>query len=250
MTDAPPFAHPAATLVLLRDGPDGLETLLLERHADSFFAGALVFPGGRVDRADGEAAASFRVAAIRECWEEAHILLARPAGASALIDGDGLAALEAGLAARLGREPDFADLVASGVVDLATDALVPFGQWVTPPQSAKRWDTWFFLAPAPPGQVARPDGRETVAARWLTPAVALAEADARRARLVFATRMNVRRLAKSRDAASAFAAAAALADRIVPLCPEVYDTPAGQRVRLPTGLGLAMGYDDGDLPRT
>jgi len=250
MTDAP-FAFPAATLVLLRDGPDGLETLLLERHAESFFSGALVFPGGRVDAEDGDdEAAAFRIAAIRECWEEAHILLARPAGAASLIGGDALAALEASLGARLGRAPDFADLVASGAVAPAADALVPFGRWVTPAQSAKRWDTWFFLAPAPSGQTAEADGRETVAARWLTPATALAEANARRARLVFATRMNVQRLAKSVDAASALAAAAAVADRITPLCPEIYDTPSGQRIRLPPGEGLAFGYDDCDLPRS
>src|SRR5579875_1085894 len=88
--------RPASTVLLLRDGPTGLEVLMVTRNVASDFAsGALVFPGGRVDAADGEAAAlsccravagadteamAFRVAALRETFEEAHVLLARPRG--------------------------------------------------------------------------------------------------------------------------------------------------------------------------
>jgi 8-oxo-dGTP pyrophosphatase MutT (NUDIX family) len=245
MAEAPAPAHPAATLVLLRDGAAGLEVLMLRRHAGTVFSGALVFPGGRVDPGDGSDA---RITALRECYEEAHILLARPPGEAALLAAAALDALEAELAQRLGRPPHFADLAASRRIALAADALVPFGRWVTPERSPQRFDTMFFLARSPQGQLARPDGREAVAAAWLTPAAFLAEADAARERLVFATRMNLVRLAKSRDVAAALAAAAEAASRIVPICPEFYAAADGLRIRIPPGRGLALGYDDCDLP--
>src|SRR3954470_1865636 len=96
-------ARPAATIMLLRDGPDGIEVFMVVRHhAIDFASGALVFPGGRVEEADHELAArpgdcpnpdgldidalAFRIAAIRETFEECGVLLARPRGANALID--------------------------------------------------------------------------------------------------------------------------------------------------------------------
>jgi 8-oxo-dGTP pyrophosphatase MutT (NUDIX family) len=263
MMAAPAPALPAATLVLARDGADGLEVLMLKRHENTVFSGALVFPGGRLDPEDAadtpiarcrpvpgvdRAAMGYRVAAIRECYEEAHLLLARAAGEAELLTAAALAALEAETGRQLGRPAHFRDLLAGGRIELATDALVPFGRWVTPERSPKRYDTMFFLARAPEGQVVRPDGHEAVAAAWLTPAAFLVEADAARERLVFATRMNLVRLAKSRDAAAALAAAAATADFIVPLSPEIYRGPEGLRIRIPPGRGRAMGFDDCDMP--
>src|SRR5665213_434648 len=122
MSDAPAIARPAATLALLRDAADGLEVLMLRRHETTDFAGALVFPGGRVDADDASAelaarcravpggdgaALAFRIAAVRESYEELHVLLARRVGEEALIDGAGLHALEHELAARLGRPSHF-----------------------------------------------------------------------------------------------------------------------------------------------
>lgn len=245
--------------MLLRDGASGLEVLMLERHRDAFFPGALVFPGGRVDDADGEratlarcrkvvggraAATAFRAAAIRESYEEAGILLARRRGEDRLIAAAELGALERRIGKCLGRALHFADLLASGEIELAADLLVPFAHWVTPERSPKRYDTLFFLAPAPADQVPRPDGKEAVDVAWIAPAAALADADARRRHLIFATRMNVMRLGRSADVASALADAAATAHRIARICPEMYDTPAGTRIRIPEGLG----YDICDLP--
>jgi 8-oxo-dGTP pyrophosphatase MutT (NUDIX family) len=237
MPPAPPL--PSATLILLRDGAAGLEVLMLKRHEAAVFSGALVFPGGRVDSADG---ADARVTAIRECYEEVHILLARRAGEASILTADALHAIDAGHA------PHFADLVASGRVALAADTLVPFSRWITPERSPKRFDTMFYVARSPADQVERPDGREAVAAAWLTPAAFLAEADAGRERLVFATRMNLLRLAKYPDTAAVLAAAAATAARIAPLCPDIYSAPGGLRIRIPPGQGLAMGFDDCDIP--
>jgi 8-oxo-dGTP pyrophosphatase MutT (NUDIX family) len=243
--------RPAATLLLLRDGPAGLEVLMVTRHAATEVAGgALVFPGGRVDPADGApkaldccgaaaqadpATMRFRVAAIRESFEEAHVLLARRRGEEAPIAAPALAALEEDLAARLGRAPHFADLMASGAIELATDLMVPFAHWITPKGRSRRFDTRFFLAPVPADQVAAHDGREAVESVWISPAAAVAAADARRVSLVFATRMNLRKLGQSRDVAAALAAARG--DRIVTICPELYETPAGLRIRIPADAG-------------
>jgi 8-oxo-dGTP pyrophosphatase MutT (NUDIX family) len=224
---------PAATLLLLRDGAAGLEVLMLERHRDAFFSSALVFPGGRLDPADGASGedASFRVAAIRETYEEAGVLFARGKSGQALLRAGDVAALE-------GR--DFVALVAGGEIALAADLLVPFAHWITPARSPKRYDTRFFLARAPEGQSAAADGHEAVEILWLTPRAALAEADAGRRRLVFATRLNLMRLAASATVAAALAASAASAHKIAPISPEMYDTPSGPRIRIPEGLGYEM----------
>jgi 8-oxo-dGTP pyrophosphatase MutT (NUDIX family) len=231
MTPVEPL--PAATLLLLRDGAEGLEVLMLERHRDVFFSSALVFPGGRLDPADGPRGddASFRVAAIRETYEEAGVLLARGKGEGALLRAADVAALE-------GR--NFAALVAGGELALASDLLVPFAHWITPARSPKRYDTRFFLARAPEGQSGAADGREAVEILWLTPRAALAEADTGRRRLVFATRLNLMRLAASPTVEAALAAASASAHRIATICPEMYDTPTGTRIRIPEGLGYEI----------
>ena len=251
-TGAEIVPRPAATVLLVRDGRAGLEVLMVTRNVASDFAsGALVFPGGRVDPADGaanllescrkvpgldDAALAFRIAGIRESFEEAHVLLARPRGSDRLLTAQELDALEGEARARLGRESQFADLVAGGGIELATDLLVPFAHWITPVGPPKRFDTQFFLAPAPTDQLAAHDGREAVDTVWIAPQAAVAEADAKRVTLVFATRMNLFKLARSGDVAAALAAARD--DTIVTVCPEVAQSPAGTVLRIP----LAAGY--------
>jgi 8-oxo-dGTP pyrophosphatase MutT (NUDIX family) len=118
----------AATLVLLREGSEGPEVLLVQRNPDQrFMGGAWVFPGGALQPEDR----SLPATAVRELREEAGIRL--PAGAE----------------------------------------LVPWSRWITPEEVKIRFDTWFFVAEAPPGAEATPDGGECVAARWLSPSAAL-----------------------------------------------------------------------------
>ncbi len=247
----PPFA---ATILLLRDGAAGLEVLMITRHADASFAGgALVFPGGRVDDDDAEdtvlahchpvdgvdkAAMAMRVAGIRETYEEAHILLARSKRGGDLMSAAALDGLEGGK----GIAADFPGLVASSKIELATDLLVPFAHWITPASQPKRFDTHFFLAPAPVDQVAAHDGREAVASVWITVEKAIAEADAQRVSLVFATRLNLLKLGRSKTVAEALAAARI--DKIVTVCPEIVDTPEGKRFRIP----IEAGYGVAELP--
>jgi 8-oxo-dGTP pyrophosphatase MutT (NUDIX family) len=255
MTDAAPIMpRPASTVLLLRDGPGGVEVLMVTRNVASDFAsGALVFPGGRVDDADRGAAMlgasravpgvdaeamAFRVAAVRETFEEAHMLLARPRGEDRLLSAAEVAHLERDLAARLGRTPHLADAVDTGAIELATDLLVPFAHWITPVGPPKRFDTHFFLAPAPADQVAAHDGHEAVDTLWIAPNRAIADSEAKRVTLVFATRMNLAKLGRSPTVADALAAARAAS--VVTVCPELVDAPDGKLLRIPAAAGYGI----------
>ena len=251
MTDAVPLA---ATTLLLRDGGAGLEVLMITRHAETAFAGgALVFPGGRLDAADAApeilrccraapgvapAQMALRVCAIRETFEEARLLLARWRGQEALVTGEELAAIEVRLKAKLGRAPDFNELVVEGALELATDLLVLFAHWITPAIRPKRFDTLFFLAPAPAHQEALHDGHEAVASVWVSPGEAAANGAAKRVKMIFATRLNLAKLARSKDSAAAFAAARV--DKIVTVCPETRETPQGAMWCIPATAGYGV----------
>jgi 8-oxo-dGTP pyrophosphatase MutT (NUDIX family) len=234
-------------VLLVRDGPAGIEVFMATRHAkSSFMPGALVFPGGSVDAGDSDPAlvpagsaedAHFRIAAIRETFEEAGFLLAR--AGDALVGPDRLAALEQAYRQRLCHgEVAFADMMAAEELTPALDLMVPFGHWITPKVRSKRFDTRFYLAPAPEGQAGAHDDRELVDSRWVTPEDALAEREAGKIMLVFATRSNLSRLAESRTVAEALAAARVRP--IVPVQPELFDAPRGPSLRIPAEAGYAL----------
>ncbi len=249
--DPQPSLRPASTVLLLRDGADGLEVFMVERHREiESFSGALVFPGGKVDPGDGDptlrghvtgadglgdGALAFRVAAIREAFEEVGVLLARAEPGGPLIEGQRLADLD-----RRYRKPleldevTMADLADAESLQFAVDLLVPFAHWITPDIVPKRFDTHFFLGPATPEQlagIAGHDGREAVDSVWVRPRDALAEADAGRRTLVFATRMNLEKLGRSDTVAEALTAARA--STIVTVTPEVTLTDTGRTLRIP-----------------
>jgi len=219
---SPAPARPASTVLLLRDGPGGLEVFMVVRHAATHFAGgALVFPGGSVDAADlvlagGDEAGAFRVAAVRETWEECGVLLAMP-GAPPPAEGD----FAAMLAAR-GLVPDVA-------------GLAHFAHWITPVPVPKRFDTHFFLAAAPDGQDALHDGQEAVDSVWIRPQDALGAAEDGSRKIVFPTRMNLEKLARHATIAEAFAAAHATP--VVTVLPEMRMTEAGRVLRIPAAAG-------------
>jgi 8-oxo-dGTP pyrophosphatase MutT (NUDIX family) len=191
---------PAATVTLVRDGEDGLEVLLLQRnHQSGFVPGHHVFPGGALDGNDespaiaalchglddGKASAAlglasgalaYWVAAIREAFEEAGLLLAYDADGGMLgIDGSpGCERFrEHRRAVDEGARP-FADVLREERLRLATDRLVYFSHWITPIGRSRRYDTRFFVAQAPLAQEALCDQRETIGHVWIAPAAALA----------------------------------------------------------------------------
>ncbi|MGH7034288.1 MAG: NUDIX hydrolase [Stellaceae bacterium] len=246
----------AATVLVLRDRSGGTEVLMVTRHAEAVFAGgALVFPGGRLDPGDAGAALlarcravpgegiaemALRVCAIRETFEEARLLLARPLRSADLLSGEALEAIETRLSARYGRPASFSELVIEGGLELATDLLVPFAHWITPAPRPRRFDTYFYLAPAPEAQEALHDGAEAVASIWVDPAQAAADGTAKRVKMIFATRFNLLKLARNRGREAAFAAARA--DTIIAVCPEHRDTPEGAMWCIPieAGYGVAQ----------
>lgn len=194
---------PASTVVVLRDGPEGPEVFLVRRHhAIAFMAGAHVFPGGRVDPGDAGAdntwcdglgaaatapgglaraeALAFRVAAARELFEEAGVLLARGAAGRVVPLGEphghvDVARLRSDL---LAHRRTFREIVDSLRLRLALDLFVPYAHWVTPAVDVKRFDTWFFVAKVPAGQTPVHDALESTESQWMTPARAIAAAQA------------------------------------------------------------------------
>ncbi|HWI82215.1 NUDIX domain-containing protein [Ramlibacter sp.] len=200
---APPPPRPAATVVVVRDAPHGLELLLLRRaEKGDHNSCAWVFPGGLLDAGDrhchdacvglDDRAASALlgvphggldhfVASIRECFEEAGILFAvdeRGQPIDMLVDaGTRLGELRAPLHRG---EVAFADICRDFGLRLAADQLFYIAHWITPPGRAKRFDTRFFLAVLPAGQSSAHDALETVDHVWLRPADALSSENSRR----------------------------------------------------------------------
>jgi 8-oxo-dGTP pyrophosphatase MutT (NUDIX family) len=169
MKDSPPaVAHPAATVVLLRDAGGDCEVLLVRRNAQlSFHGGAWVFPGGRIDAADfaggsDDIVAAARRAAVREAREEAGLLL----------------------------QPD---------------ALVLISRWITPLPLPKRFDTWFFAAQGDDAPV-EIDGAEIHDHRWMAPRAALAAQRAGEIELPPPTFVTITSVARHQRAAEALAA--------------------------------------------
>ena len=251
--------RPSATVLLVRDTSHGLEVFMVERHHQIDFAtGALVFPGGQVDPADADAALAarctggaaldseartLRVAAIRETFEEAGVLLARRRGQAALLDALTLRGIEARHRAALNAgERTLAEIAASEDLELAVDLLVPFAHWITPVFMPKRFDTWFFLAAAPADQVALHDGHESVDSVWITPQNAEAARDAGQRTIIFPTLLNVRKLGRATSVAAAFENARS--QPIVTVLPRIE-----QRGETPTMvLPANAGYDVVEAP--
>jgi 8-oxo-dGTP pyrophosphatase MutT (NUDIX family) len=241
MTEPAP-ARLAATLLLVRDGAEGLEVFMVARHRQIDFAsGALVFPGGRVEDEDETLGGdsyeprerALRVGAIRETFEESGVLIARARGESAWLD----AARISEIAARA-VGVSFGELIAREHLELGLEALTPFAHWITPKSMPKRFDTAFYIVEAPPGQIARHDGSESVDSVWISPRRAIEDAARGVFTIVPATRLNLQMLAESGDVAGALAAARER--RIVPVEPIAEKTATGLKLRIPLEAGYGV----------
>lgn len=180
-------ARPAATVLLLRDGRNGLEVAMMRRSRKTgFLPNVLVFPGGAVDETDAEgfnledspSRAGYPIAVgmagIRETFEEVGLLLARgpngPPSDSVLQERDAYRELS----------PPMVDFLRDRGLEPAIADLVVMARWITPEAEPKRYDTWFFAARAPEGQDLRPHPDEASEAAWLRPGDVIAEAMAQR----------------------------------------------------------------------
>jgi 8-oxo-dGTP pyrophosphatase MutT (NUDIX family) len=241
--------RPAATVMLVRDAPEPsegttLEVLMVRRNLRSdFVGGAYVFPGGAVNPLDGgpeaEALCSGRtdagasallgfdsgglaywVAVVRETFEEAGILLARRPGGPDLLAGD--PEEEARFAAERvavneGTRP-FLDLCRDEDLLLSVGDIHYFAHWITPRGAPRRYDTRFFVAAAPPGQIAAHDAGETIAEVWISPHDALA-----------------------RHSAALLAAAEEASSAVPAIEPRVVPDGKGMRIVLPGDAGYERG---------
>ena len=227
MSEKPPI--PAATLVVVRDRVGAPpELLMVERAAGmAFAAGALVFPGGRVDDEDSSA----KAAAIRETVEET----ATPVGLKPLPSPEAAVALQSELIA--GRS--FATLLSSQGLSLDLDALTPLARWVPKFHASRRFDTMFFVARAPEGDwQPRFIPGECSGAFWISAEEALERERRGEARLIFPTRRNLERLALH----PSFEAirADALAHPIEPITPWVEEIGGENYITIPEGIGYPV----------
>jgi 8-oxo-dGTP pyrophosphatase MutT (NUDIX family) len=189
---------PAATVMLVRDdehGAPGVEVFMLRRTLAAVFgSGMYVFPGGRVETTDGDdVERAHRLAAIRECFEEAGVLLAVDADGVMVTDDHPVMSMRSG--------------VNDGSIDLFTqcsahrlrpwiDELVWVSHWITPIGEQRRFDTRFYVVPAPPSQRSTHDDGETIDSLWTRPADALARAEAGELTMMPPTVKNLQFLAR------------------------------------------------------
>ncbi|MDO9230463.1 MAG: hypothetical protein Q7U03_12965 [Syntrophales bacterium] len=252
----------AATVILLRDQTEGpYEVFLMRRHRNQIFmGGAFVFPGGGLDDADADpeiaaCTSGFRaadakrllqetdlpeaialglfVAAIRETFEEAGVLLARDARGSVVdLSAPETAARFSSYRLELHEERlTLAELVRREGLVFAPDLLIPYAHWITPEIESRRFNTRFFLARLPEGQVPVHDRMELTESSWMTPAFALAENEAGRIILMPPTLKTIEELLSFSHTAQLFAAARS--QRIGTILPEAFRTADGFGIRLP-----------------
>jgi 8-oxo-dGTP pyrophosphatase MutT (NUDIX family) len=257
--------RPASTVIALRDGVNGYEILMLRRNLNSdFVGGAYVFPGGGVDDADGDpgslrlafglsdAAASRRlglergglayyVACLRELFEEAGLLIACfEDGAPVTFDDEALIDRLANARQELNAGTlEFATMMERAGLRLDLRGLEYIAHWVTPTGPPRRYDTRFFVALAPAGQVATHDAGETVADTWIRPTDAL-EAHARgEFEIIFPTIRNLEAIAHFETSAQVLAHARSLED-IVEVKPRIVTRDGELRILIQGD----DGYDD------
>lgn len=244
LIETPP--RDAATVVMLRDAPTGLEVFLLKRHGLSdVLGGAYVFPGGKIDAQDAalipqldqplaalhgalgepdtaaELAASCYVAALREAFEESGVLYAHGASADQVAQATAL----------LREGHGFAEVLTRLGLRLDTRSVLPWSRWVTPKMasvSSKRFDTRFFVAAVPSVQTASHDNHEATESVWVAPRAALEQYRDSRIELAPPQIMSLAHLARHSSVAGVLAEARSKRPALVQ--PEPYDDENGVRV--------------------
>jgi 8-oxo-dGTP pyrophosphatase MutT (NUDIX family) len=268
----------AATVMVVRDSPEpdvngsSIEVLMVRRNLKSdFVGGAFVFPGGSVDPADGGAEAeaacrgrsdaqasallglasgglAYWVAALRETFEEAGLLLAERPEGPALLAGDPEeeARFVAERAAVNAGSRRFLDLCRDENLQLLVDQVHYFAHWIAPVGAPRRFDTRFFVAAAPSGQQAAHDASETIADTWISPHRALEGHRRGKFEIIFPTIRNLQAISRFATSGELLARAEAASRSVPSVEPRVVVDGNGVRILVPGDVG----YEDvhGDLP--
>ena len=259
---------PAATVISLRDTPTGMEVLMVQRTKKADFAGgALLFPGGKVDNSDYEVLKldrcslpndvpdnqkALRVAGVREMFEEAGLLFVRDLGDTQVISKERAEVLKNIYRQDLlSQKITFHEIVEAEDLVVASDLLIPFAHWITPITGRKRFDTHFLVVQSPDGHTASHDGSETLDTVWIDPLTAITEAEEGKRRVVFPTRMNLKKVSESTTAESAIRLAKITP--VVTVLPEVHDVDGGRHLKIPIEAGygiseITVDYAASDQP--
>src|SRR5207248_8494226 len=177
----------------------------------------------------------------RETFEESGILLARSQGSNALVGAKQAGGIEAAHRTALCEgKTTFQKILTDNGMLLSLDGLVPYAHWITPEGMPKRFDTWFFLAAAPPEQLGAHDGKESTDSIWVSPREALAGGDSGRFKLPFPTTRNLIKLGRHRTVKDALDEARQ--SRIVTVMPVMTRLNGGRQLRIPAEAGY-----DGEL---
>ena len=219
-----------------------------------FAGGALLFPGGKVDDSDYEIIKSaccsltdeipdnlraIRIAGVREMFEEAGLLFARAHGEDQVINEDRAEQINNKYRTDLlSQKITFHEIITAESLIVASDLLVPFAHWITPITGRKRFDTHFLVAKTPNGHIASHDGSETLDTIWIDPLSAIKEAEEGKRRVVFPTRMNLKKVSESKTAKSAVERARETP--IVTVLPEVRDINGGRHLKIPIEAGYGI----------
>ena len=260
----PLVPRPAATLILVRDTNSGMEVFMIRRtQSAAFVGGAHVFPGGGVDVSDasaelaacceglddveasrllgvGRGGLAYWAAAMRECFEEAGLLLAHDArGEYADLNQPQRAEVFAQWreSVRAG-QATLADLCRAHELRLAAGRLAYYSHWITQPGRPRRYDTRFFVAEAPVAQTASHDNSETVGNLWIRPAEALERHRRGDLHLVFPTIKTLESIAQfpSADALMAFARSPR---KMPPMAPRTASSREGKKLLVPGDYAYA-----------
>jgi 8-oxo-dGTP pyrophosphatase MutT (NUDIX family) len=261
----------AATVMLVRDAPGGMEVFMLRRNLKSeFVGGAYVCPGGAVDDADRDdpeldelcvgrtdddasraldvdhGGLAYWVAAIRECFEEAGVLLARGAdGEVASFADDAVAArFEEHRAAVDRGERRLVEVCHREGLHLAVADMHYFAHWITPEGPPRRYDTRFFVCQTPPEQEPLHDNRETVASTWIRPADALERCAAGELEMITPTLKNVEAIGRFDDTASLLDAAARIGN-VPTVVPKIVEAPESEIASGGHGVRILLPGDEG-----
>lgn len=247
----PAVPRDAATVMLVRPAPAGLEVYMLRRQASMAFApGAYVFPGGSVDSRDGDEevawagpdaadwgrvfaappslARALVCAAVRETFEETGVLLAGDSPESVVADTTS-DDWEADRRALLDRSVSLAGLLARRGLVLRSDLLRPWSRWITPVVEPRRFDTRFFAAALPPGQRTRDVGGEASQVAWVRPADALSAGRRGEIRLFPPTMVSLSELAECGDVQTVLSGPR----HVAPIIPEVHEREGAAWLTVP-----------------
>jgi len=258
MTSDTSSLRPAATVLLVRDcdtADDKLEVFMVVRHHQIDFAsGALVFPGGKVDAADlnpeleshlptnqtmDDPLLPFKIAAIREAFEESFILLARDRTTGQLVSSERLDKLAEHY--RKDMQAGKIDILSMSIaedLELATDLLAHYSHWLTPVFMPKRFDTHFFIAQAPEEQLAMHDGEESIDSVWIGPNDAIQAAKEDRYTIIFPTLMNLEYLDRYKSASDAISGSKAT--QTVTVLPELDINDEGKFLVIPAEADYSL----------